>query len=130
VKDGLFFQLLLEEFTTHTRATHLPPNGPHMPSPSKSLLPSDSTTRMPLTSTSPLVIYMDNQSTIHIASNGRPNERIKHIDIRHPHVKDMIAYGHILLKYIPTTNMTADIMTKALLRDAHQRHVNGMGLED
>jgi len=128
VKDGLFFQLLLEEFTTHTRATHLPPNGPHRSSPFKYLLPSDSTTRMPLTSTSPLVLYMDNQSAIHIASNGRPNERTKHIDIRHHHVKDMIACRHILLRYIPTTDMTADIMTKALPRDAHQRHVNWIGL--
>ena len=132
VKDGLFFQRLLEEFIANPQATHTSPHSSHTSSSPKSVLPSDTTqaTRISLTSTFPLVIYMDNQSPMHIASNGRPNERTKHIDIQHHYVKDMIAGGHILLRYIPTINMTADIMTKVLPRDAHQRHINGMGLRE
>ena len=114
VKDGLFFQRLVEEFITHPRATHPLPNSPNPVSPPKYFLPSDTTSCMPLFSTSPLLMYMDNQSAIHIASNGRPNERTKHTDIQHHHVKDMIAGRHILLKYIPTTDMTANIMTARL----------------
>ena len=99
VKDGLYFQRLLEEVITHSRATHISPQSPHTSSSPQSLLPSDTTqaTRIPLTSTCPLVIHMDNQSAMHIASNGRPNERTKHIDIRHHHIKDMIAGGHFFL---------------------------------
>jgi hypothetical protein len=78
----------------------------------------------------PQLLYMDNQSAMKIAmsSTSQVHERTKHIDIRHHFVRDASQKGRIRIKYLPTNKITADILTKALPRDAHQRHVKGMGL--
>lgn len=128
VKDGLFFQRLLDDFIVPSPNTLQNKANKLSFAKSTHSLPSDTIMQMSLSSTAPLLINMDNQSAIYIASNSRPNQRTKHIDIRHHHVKEMIAGRHILLRYVPTADMTADIMTKALPKEIHQWHVEGMGL--
>jgi hypothetical protein len=78
----------------------------------------------------PQLLYMDNQSAMKIAMSpaGQVHERTKHIDIRYHFVRDAYQEGRVRIEYLPTAEMTADILTKALPRDTHQRHVNGMGL--
>ena len=66
---------------------------------------------------------------IDMSSASQVNERTKHIDIRFHFVRDAYQQGRIRIKYLPTADMTADILTKALSREAHQRHVRGMGLQ-
>jgi len=128
VKDGLFFQRLLDDFIVPSPSTLQNKANKLSFAKSTHSLPSNTIMQMSLSSTAPLLINMDNQSAIYIASISRPNQRTKHIDIRHHHVKEMIAGGHILLRYVLTADMTADIMTKALPKEIHQRHVEGMGL--
>ncbi len=74
------------------------------------------------------LLYADNQSAIAIIKNPGFNERTKHIDTKYHFVRDAYRKGMLQLEYIPTADMTADIMTKALPREAHWRHVKGMGL--
>ena len=45
------------------------------------------------------------------------------------HVRECIEQELVELKYVPSNEMTADIMTKPLPRDTHQRHVRGLGLQ-
>lgn len=76
------------------------------------------------------LLLSDSQGAICLATNPRFNDRTKHIDVKYHFVHDACTQGLIRLSYLSTTEMTADIMTKALPRDIHQRHVKGMGLRD
>ena len=73
-------------------------------------------------------LHGDNQGSIALASDPTNHSRAKHIDIRYHFVRERIASKDIRLVYIPTRDMVADIMTKALARPAHDRHVTGLGI--
>jgi hypothetical protein len=63
----------------------------------------------------PVIIGQDNQSTIQLINRGRPASlRTRHINIRYFFLKDLIDRGEVLVKYVPTTEMVADMMTKPL----------------
>lgn len=74
------------------------------------------------------LLYSDNQSAIHLASNESYHPRTKHIDVRHHFVRQIIQAGQIELKHIPTQNMVADIMTKSLPSIKCNLFSKGMGL--
>ena len=76
------------------------------------------------------LLLSDSQGAISLAETPRFHNRTKHIRVKYHFVRDSYVTGTIHLKYIPTTQMTADIMTKALPRDTHQRHVFNMGLQE
>jgi hypothetical protein len=75
-------------------------------------------------------IHCDNQGAIATANqpSHSPSNRSKHIDIRFHIIREAIANGLIRLEYTRTTEMTADILTKALPKDLHQRHLEGLGI--
>ena len=64
----------------------------------------------------PIVIPLkgDNQSSIALAYNPVFHSRTKHIDIQHHYICDEVAAQRIQLSYIPTNEMIADGLTKAL----------------
>ena len=76
----------------------------------------------------PQLLRCDIQGAIKLGENPKFHERTKHIDIKYHFVRDSIHQRLIELSYIPTTDMVADIMTKALPRDAHHRHVRNLSL--
>jgi hypothetical protein len=76
------------------------------------------------------VVYADNQSCIRISENPRDHARTKHIDIRYHFVRHAVYNGLVVVKHVPTAEMTADILTKSLPRDSHWRHLKGMGLRE
>ena len=61
-----------------------------------------------------LTLFCDNASAIEIAKNPVQHSRTKHIDIRHHFIRDLVEKGLITLKFVPTKNQLADILTKAL----------------
>jgi hypothetical protein len=65
-------------------------------------------------STAPLL--MDNQSAIQAARNPEHHGRMKHLDLRYFWLRDEVVKGHLAPHYIPTAEMAADILTKALAR--------------
>lgn len=79
--------------------------------------------------THPTTLYADNQSAIITAQSGRDvSPRSKHIDIRYHITREALSNGILRLEYIRTTEMTADILTKALPRELHEKHILSMGL--
>ena len=76
-------------------------------------------------------LYCDNQGAI--ATTGQPtyavSGRSKHIDIRFHIIRDAAANGLVRLEYVRTSEMTADILTKALPKEPHLRHVKGLGMD-
>jgi hypothetical protein len=76
----------------------------------------------------PTDLYSDNQSAIALAKNPVSHARAKHIDIRHHFVRDAIQDQIIWVQYIPTAEMTADSLTKALGREKHEKCTARMGM--
>ncbi|THH00740.1 hypothetical protein EW145_g7032 [Phellinidium pouzarii] len=66
--------------------------------------------------TGPSTLYVDNQSALAVARNPEHHGRMKHLDLRHYWLRDVVEAGDIDIKYLPTKSMPADIMTKALGR--------------
>jgi hypothetical protein len=75
-------------------------------------------------------LFCDNQGAI--ATANQPSyavtSRSRHIDVRFHLIRDAAANGLVRIEYIRTAEMTADILTKALTKELHQRHVEGLGM--
>jgi hypothetical protein len=74
------------------------------------------------------VLNSDNQGAIALAKNPVSHSRAKHIDLRHHFIRDAIEDGIIWLEYVPTVEMTADSLTKALVRQKHVNCLSRMGM--
>ena len=63
----------------------------------------------------PIILKQDNKSTMVLLNKGMStSERTRHIGIRFFFVKDRIETKEVVLEYLPTTEMVADVMTKPL----------------
>ena len=82
-----------------------------------------------VTNPKPLTIFCDNQGAIEITRNPKFHERTKHIDIKYHFVRSLVEDGKLNLSYIPSSEQVANITTKALSRDSHWKHVQGLGME-
>ena len=82
----------------------------------------------PQSSRAATTIFVDNQGAMKLAENPLFHNRTKHIDIRYHFIRDTLASGEIVLQYLPTADMVADIMTKPLPREKHEKHSGAMGL--
>ena len=73
-------------------------------------------------------LYADNQAAIKLMSNPIVSQRSKHIDVSYHFARQHIANGTISLDYMPTANMIADTLTKAVPESKHRTCCSGMGL--
>jgi ribonuclease HI len=76
----------------------------------------------------PVNIMADNQSAIKIMRNPVSSMRSKHIDVAHHFVRERIARKEVVVAYVSTDAMVADVMTKALPTVKHVACCNGMGM--
>jgi len=66
----------------------------------------------------PAILYQDNQSTMKLLKNGKSSsDRTKHIKIRYFWLKERVDLKDILVEYMPTEDMIADLLTKPLQGD-------------
>ena len=77
----------------------------------------------------PKVLFTDSQGAIALAKNPQYHARTKHIDIQLHFIREHVNNGRIHLEYCPTEDMVADVMTKALGKEKHQRFMKMMGME-
>ena len=59
-------------------------------------------------------MYEDNQGSIALAKNPEFRKRTKHIDIRYHFVREKVEDGQVVLQYVSTLDMLADLMTKPI----------------
>ena len=67
------------------------------------------------------VTYEDNQSAICMAKNPQFHGRTKHIEIKYHFIREKVLDETIELKYCPTNDMIADMLTKGLSHDKFAR---------
>jgi hypothetical protein len=70
----------------------------------------------------PASIYQDNTSAITIIQDVVYNGRTKHLDIRLKRLRELVRSGVIHLTYLKTDLQLADVFTKGLSQEAHERH--------
>jgi hypothetical protein len=59
-------------------------------------------------------LYLDNQSAIAVARDPEHHGRMKHLDLRTYWLRQEVDSGKIKVGHVPTTEMPADLLTKAL----------------
>jgi hypothetical protein len=71
---------------------------------------------------SPAKLFQDNQSTVKLLLNGRDSSKnTRHVSIHHFWLKEQIALGNLVVEWIETGEMIADILTKPLPRESFVR---------
>ena len=60
-----------------------------------------------------LVVYCDNTSAINISKNTVQHSRIKHIDIRHHFIRELVENKIVVKEHVTTKKQLANIFTKA-----------------
>lgn len=75
-------------------------------------------------------IFSDSQGGIALTKNPEYHSRTKHIDIQHHFVRDRVSIGNVNIQYICTQDMLADVLTKALSRDQHNKLIRLFGVYD
>ena len=78
--------------------------------------------------TQPTTLLSDSQGSIALAENPDQHARTKHIDIQYHFIRQHLAQKTILLRFIRTAEMAADILTKTLERIAHCRGLALLGI--
>jgi len=74
----------------------------------------------------PVPVFQDNKSTIIIAQNGGNFARTKHLLVKESYVAERIQDGDIVLKYLPTDEICADMLTKPLPSSRLMIHLHSL----
>ena len=85
-------------------------------------------TELGLPPTAATTIYKDSQGAIALGKNPEHHKRTKHIDIQHHYVREQVAAGTVVSHYISTDDMLADVLTKPLAAERHNRLAGEMGV--
>jgi hypothetical protein len=73
-------------------------------------------------------MFADNQGAIYLAKNPTNHSRTKHINIHYHYVRDLLREGKVTLSYVPTAENVADIMTKGLTKETHEKFTMELGV--
>jgi hypothetical protein len=79
-----------------------------------------------------LSIKNDNQQTIRLLTAQTPvlTTKLRHVDISQHWLRERVQNGDIQVQWVPTNDMPADGLTKALTRQKQERFVKQLGLVD
>lgn len=77
----------------------------------------------------PVTVFEDNQPCISITSDPRKLKRMKHIEVQYCFVRELIERGKLMLKYLPTDEQPADMLTKGLPAPRFRKFRDMIGVE-
>lgn len=69
----------------------------------------------------PTIVYCDNQGAQKLMRNPIFHQRTKHIDIKHHYVREVFQRGDLDVKYVASSQMIADVLTKSLFGPNHKK---------
>ena len=70
----------------------------------------------------PTVLYVDNEGAVALSNDMRSCNRSRHIERRYLRIREWVADGEIVVKYVATTANVADALTKPLDAATFTRH--------
>lgn len=76
----------------------------------------------------PGVIRGDNRGAIALTKNTKDHGKIKHIDIRHHYIRELIHSKTITIDQVSSSDNLADLFTKPLPRDQHHRLLSALNI--
>jgi hypothetical protein len=76
----------------------------------------------------PSLLLLDNQSAIQVGKNPEHHGCMKHLDLQFFWLRNIVSAGQIALRYVPTADMAADLLTKGLARVKVAAAVAQLGL--
>jgi hypothetical protein len=79
-------------------------------------------------SAAPITLCCDNESSIKLAKNPVLHQRTKHVKVAWHVVRQAIAEGDVLVKFVPSVLQDADVLTKALDATKHKANRERLGL--
>lgn len=81
-----------------------------------------------LTHSLPTILYCDNNVALSIASNLVHHERMKHIEIDTHFIREKVQNNIVQPHYIPSDLQLADILTKILPTQQHNKLLSKLGV--
>ncbi|GAA5861420.1 hypothetical protein JCM5353_003799, partial [Sporobolomyces roseus] len=79
---------------------------------------------------SPTLIRGDNSGSLLLASHPTSHSRTKHIAIHYHFTRELVENQTVVLKWVPTNDMVADVFTKGLDKKKHEMFTMRCGLRD
>ena len=76
----------------------------------------------------PGLIKADNRGAIALTKNTKDHGKVKHIDIRHHYIRELLKSGAILIEQVASSDNLADMFTKPLPRDHHHRLLGALNI--
>jgi hypothetical protein len=73
-------------------------------------------------------MYCDNVGALAQMHNPVGHQKAKHIDVLHHFLRERVARGKVKVEYVATENMVADLLTKAVGKQQHEKFSKAMGL--
>src|SRR6266545_2679894 len=70
----------------------------------------------------------DSRGAIALTKNMKDHGKIKHIDIRHHYIWELVKSGAVLLEQIPSAANIANLFTKSLPRNHHNRFLDMLNI--
>lgn len=83
---------------------------------------------LPQTESTPL--FNDNQGALKLAQNPAAAHRNRHMLLHEHLIRKRVDNGTVKLHYSPTTQLSANVLTKPLPSPAHNYHCQQLGLQD
>jgi ribonuclease HI len=77
----------------------------------------------------PMQIMCDSKGALGSLNNPQITQRTKHIDVMHHFVRERAARGEINFTWISGKNNVADVLTKPLAKEAHEKHIKSLGMK-
>jgi len=75
-----------------------------------------------------VAIFNDNQGAGDLTRIPVFHNRTKHVDIRHHFIRELVENNEVIVEYIPTEKMRADVLTKGLSTSKHNECIIGLGM--
>lgn len=76
----------------------------------------------------PILLWNDNQSALKLASDNGLHARTQHIEVKFHHIRELVKHKKVVLNYMESEKMIADVFTKALNVTAHRKCIIPLGM--
>jgi hypothetical protein len=76
----------------------------------------------------PGILFCDNRGAVDLSKTTKSHSKVKHIDIRHHYIRELVHDGQIKVEFIRGNENPADLFTKPLPRVAHENYLTELNV--